>query len=419
LARWSLRFLNGLISLAVSVVLLMTALYAGFALWDNHRIYEEADTVFDEMRAIKARFAESRSAKDVQAAALTAAPVVQQSSSDLTITAKGVSGSIAETSVVQAAAPTAVPVVQQSSSGLTVTAKDVSGSIAEASVVHSATPTAEPVVQQSSSGLTVTAKGVSGSIAEASVVHSAAPTAVPVVQQSSSGLTVTAKGVSGSIAEAPRTEALPAVTAEPVLEPAYEAYGAPFDELIAINPDVNGWLTMPGTAIDHPLVQGKNNLDYISKNVYGEFALMGSIFLDSRNDHDYRDLYSILYGHNMSKHRMFGDVNLYKDEVFFRENQTGQLFLRDREHTLQTISCIVTPASNSTIFNPDNWLHMTNEEMLQAVQTEALFVSEEGLAALRQKLDSGEQPRILALSTCSNEYTDARTILLTLIDPEG
>ena len=31
-------------------------------------------------------------------------------------------------------------------------------------------------------------------------------------------------------------------------------------------------------------------------------------------------------------------------------------------------------------------------------------------------IDSGGQPRILALSTCSDEFTDARTIVLTLID---
>ena len=97
------------------------------------------------------------------------------------------------------------------------------------------------------------------------------------------------------------------------------------------------------------------------------------------------------------------------------------IILRDCSNCLHILltSCIVTPASHSTLFNPDNWLHMTNEEMIQAVQSEALFVSDEGLAALQRQLDSGEQPRILALTTCSSEFTDARTILLTLIDPEG
>lgn len=400
MARWSLRFLNGLISLAVSVVLLMTALYAGFALWDNHRIYEEADTVFDEMRAIKAKFAEAQAAK----AAQTSAPGA-------------------------AMAPTEAPAVQQNGSGLSVAARGVTGTIVEATaapVVADAmsVSTQVPIVQQNSSGLSVAARGVTGTIVEATAAPVVADaisvsTQAPVVQQSSSGLTVTARGVAGTIVEVTAAPVVPEVTPVPTPEAVYEAYGAPFDELIAINPDVNGWLTMPGTAIDHPLVQGQTNYSYINTNVYGEFALSGSIFLDSRNDRDYRDLYSILYGHNMSKHRMFGDVNLYKDEAFFRENQTGQLFLRDREHTLQSLSCIVTPASNSTIFNPDNWLHMTNEEMIQAVQSDALFVSDEGLAALQRQLDSGEQPRILALTTCSSEFTDARTILLTLIDPEG
>ena len=58
----------------------------------------------------------------------------------------------------------------------------------------------------------------------------------------------------------------------------------------------------------------------------------------------------------------------------------------------------------------------TAEEILNNVQGQAKFISTEGLSALKAKLDAGERPRILALSTCSDEFTDARTVLLTLID---
>ena len=57
MARTGLNFLNGLISALVTVALLVTALYAGFALWDNHQIYHAAESVFDEMKSIKAKMA--------------------------------------------------------------------------------------------------------------------------------------------------------------------------------------------------------------------------------------------------------------------------------------------------------------------------------------------------------------------------
>ena len=296
MARTGLKFMNGLISALVTVALLVTALYAGFALWDNHQIYHAAESVFDEMKSIEAKMA-------AQAKADEEARIAAQK------------------------------------------AAEEAARLAEEEAAAQA-----------------------------------------------------------------------AAEARAALESTFTSYGAPFEELKAINPDVNGWVTMPGTAIDYPLVQGETNFSYINTDVYGNFALSGSIFLDSRNDDYYQDLYSLLYGHNMSKHRMFGDVNLYKDETFFKEHTTGELYLSDRLHHLTTLSCIVTNASDTLIFNPETWKKLDVSEYAESARANAVHVNEDGMTALQTLIDSGGQPRILALSTCSDEFTDARTIVLTLID---
>ena len=196
-------------------------------------------------------------------------------------------------------------------------------------------------------------------------------------------------------------------------------YAETFRELQAVNPDIGGWIEMSNTKIDYPTVQGRTNLDYISKDPYGKFAMVGSIFLDYRNDKDYRDTYCLLYGHDMSERRMFSDVKLYKNETFFNENQTGTLFLPTGTHPLQSLAVIVTTASDSWIFNPEPWNMIETEEIPDHVRQNAVHVSEAGMEMLQAKIDAGKRPRILALSTCSNEFTDARTILLTLMDPEA
>lgn len=79
-------------------------------------------------------------------------------------------------------------------------------------------------------------------------------------------------------------------------------------ELQARNPDVCGWLTIDGTNIDYPFVQGATNMDYINRDVTGAFSLSGSVFLDSRCAAGLTDPYTLMYGHHMENGAMFGDV---------------------------------------------------------------------------------------------------------------
>ncbi|MCR4622965.1 MAG: class B sortase [Clostridiales bacterium] len=192
---------------------------------------------------------------------------------------------------------------------------------------------------------------------------------------------------------------------------------AKFQQLQEINPDVTAWLTVFGTAIDYPLMQGISNLTYLNKDVYGEFSMTGSVYLDTRNARDYTDIYNLVYGHNMSRHRMLSDINLFKNEEFFNENQTGILLLPERGYILQAVSYFLTTANNSQLFNPENWDMLNSERILEYVQKDAMYISQTGLDELTKIFESEEQPRLLALSTCSPESDDARTILVMLILP--
>ena len=188
--------------------------------------------------------------------------------------------------------------------------------------------------------------------------------------------------------------------------------GPTFDELLAINPDVCGWVSMTGTKIDHPILQGYDNLEYINKDVYGSFALAGSIFLDSRNDRNFQDSYSLLYGHHMTQSGMFGDLDQYKDAAFFRENRTGMLILPENIYDLEVISCLLVGASEDMIFDPGH-AQADIEALLDYAQENALHLNADVLETARQT----ENLQILALSTCSTEFTDARTIVLTVMKP--
>lgn len=190
-----------------------------------------------------------------------------------------------------------------------------------------------------------------------------------------------------------------------------------FSKLQTINPDVCAWVTLDNTNIDCPVLQGETNLSYVNTDVFGEFALAGSIFLDSRNERSFNEPYSLLYGHSMEKGKMFGDLNLYKDEAFFREHLTGSLLVPERVYQLNVFAYLVVPSSDKMIFEPLRWQGNSVESLLQYADKNALYLNDDALKNIAQS--ATVEPQILALTTCTAEYTDARTVVLAVMSPDS
>lgn len=188
---------------------------------------------------------------------------------------------------------------------------------------------------------------------------------------------------------------------------------ASFEELRTVNPDVCAWLTLDNTEIDYPILQGKDNLSYINTDVYGNFAMAGSIFLDSGCDNTFHEKYSLLYGHHMANSKMFGDLDLYEDLTFFHGNTTGMLILPDCSYALEIFACLRVSASEDAIFMPQQWQTETNG-LLDFVSSNAMHIHQDTMERIGTSEDFSQ---ILAMSTCSSEFTDARTVILAVMKP--
>ena len=188
---------------------------------------------------------------------------------------------------------------------------------------------------------------------------------------------------------------------------------ASFEELREINPDVCAWLTLCGTNIDYPVLQGADDLSYINTDVYGSFALSGSIFLDSRCSSSFTDEYSLLYGHHMDRGRMFGDLDLYREEKFFLENSSGTLILPDRAYTLEIFACLLVPAREEAIFRPEKWQANASGYM-DFICGNSLCVRTDTAYSLS---GDARPVQILAMSTCASDFSEARTVVLARMIP--
>ncbi|MDP4097167.1 class B sortase [Paenibacillus sp. P96] len=95
-----------------------------------------------------------------------------------------------------------------------------------------------------------------------------------------------------------------------------------FRPLLAINPDIVGWLTIDGTEVDYPVVQARDNEFYLTRNYKQEQTRAGSIFLDFRNRVEGADLNTVIYGHRMKDNSMFGGLKKYLDKEYFAAHRT-------------------------------------------------------------------------------------------------
>ena len=178
-------------------------------------------------------------------------------------------------------------------------------------------------------------------------------------------------------------------------------------ELMKLNKDVVGWIKIFDTHISYPVVQGKDNQEYLNKDVFGEFSFSGSIFLDYRNACDFTDSYSIIYGHHMEYGAMFGDVVEFKNDDYFQEHKTGALFLLDDTYKITLFACVETQEFNNKIYNPIVQGKDNLDTLLKYIKDEAVQYRDISL---------NHDDKIIGISTCAEAGTNERVVLFGRLD---
>ena len=186
---------------------------------------------------------------------------------------------------------------------------------------------------------------------------------------------------------------------KPQLGHGSEALGELSDDAVA-------WLTIDNTSIDYPVMQGRNNDEYINKDPFGEFSLSGSIFLDSRNRADFSDPYSILYGHHMEHGAMFGSLDDFIKQEYFDQHRTGTLITTSgQDYTIRLFAACKADATEKTVFDPPE---STNEKLLQYLKQHAAVFEPQGVDV---------HSRILAMTTCQSAENIERMAVFGILTP--
>lgn len=202
------------------------------------------------------------------------------------------------------------------------------------------------------------------------------------------------------------TEATTEVVTEAVTEAETEPpYISPinFEELMEVNPDTVGWIRIPGTNIDYPIVQTDNNDTYLHTDFNGAENVLGTVYLDYESQGDMMGKNNIIYGHNMKNGSMFKDIVRYKDQEYFKDHQYFEIYTPERTLKLKAVACYYAkaePIVRKTRFKtPESY-----EAFVRAMLEPCTFaeIPEEPVEAL------------YTFVTCSYEVNDARTLLFAV-----
>ena len=174
-----------------------------------------------------------------------------------------------------------------------------------------------------------------------------------------------------------------------------------------VNPDVVGWIFLPGSQANYPIAQGEDNQYYLDHTWDNKKNIAGSIFLEVTNSPDLADCRSILYGHNMGNMSMFAVLHYYANEYYVKTYPYVYLVTDEGVLRYEIYSTYRAAVDSKTYALNLDHRHMPS--FIQMTLDESDF-------------DTGIVPadtdRILTLSTCTGDYETRRVVHARLVMEE-
>ena len=184
----------------------------------------------------------------------------------------------------------------------------------------------------------------------------------------------------------------------------------PRHDLVALaseNSDCVGWLTIPDTGIDYPVMHTPDTPEhYLRRDFYGNSASGGTPFLDGRNLAEAENQNLILYGHNMMDGSMFKPLMNYLEPNFRETHKNIFLEIDGRQYRYALLDVLETNTQCSLYQYTDLSDPATESDFRAAI------LKETDLEGVHQA--SG----YLTLSTCNNGGGSSRVLVIAALAGE-
>ena len=182
-----------------------------------------------------------------------------------------------------------------------------------------------------------------------------------------------------------------------------------FKTLLNKNQKLIGWLKIDDTNIDYPVMQTSDNEYYLDHNLNQEYDKNGSIFMDKDCDVLQPSTNFILYGHHMKSGQMFGNLDRYSSEAYYKEHpyiQFDTIYERGTYQVMYVFRSHVY-SEEEIAFKYYQFIDVNSEKEFDSYMQEMAAMSyyDAGVTA-----EYGDQ--LLTLSTCDYQEKDGRFVVV-------
>lgn len=167
------------------------------------------------------------------------------------------------------------------------------------------------------------------------------------------------------------------------------------------NPDVVGWIYIPNSQVNYPLMQGEDNDFYLERTWEGTPNAYGSIFLESRNSPDFTDFNTIIYGHNMRNGSMFGGLSNYAAQWFWEWNRYIYIVTDEGIFRYEIFASYFAPIDSPTYGLSFHQLKTRENFIAYALESSQIHTG----------ITPAVTDRIITLSTCTGMGYESRRVV--------
>ena len=194
-------------------------------------------------------------------------------------------------------------------------------------------------------------------------------------------------------------------TNEPV-ESGSSEFSVDYEGLRAINDEIVGWIRVPDTTINYPIMQTGNNDYYLSYTFERNTNIAGSIFMDYRNAAYFSDRNTIIYGHHIKNGKMIADLRHYTDEDFYKKHPIIYLNTPGEGNVEYEIFSFYLTGNYRSTYGETYTYQFADDQAYQEYLN---------MITSQSQYDTGVEvsvdDSIITLSTCTNRTDDERYIV--------